>query len=42
VDGWGLLTPGGRGLGWAAPPVCEGPLGLLSLLSSGSVGLLVK
>jgi hypothetical protein len=41
-DGWGLLTPGWRGQGWAAPPVCEGPSGLLSLWSSGSMGLLVK
>jgi hypothetical protein len=39
---WGLLMPGRRGQGWAAPPVCEGPSSLLSILSSGSVGLLVK
>jgi hypothetical protein len=31
-----------RRQGWAAPPVHESPSGLLSLLSSGFVGLLVK
>jgi hypothetical protein len=39
---WGPLTPGWRGQGWAAPPMRDGPSSFLSLLSSGSVGLLVK
>ena len=38
----GALTPGRRGQGWAAPPVCVGPSSLPSVSSSGSVGLLVK
>jgi hypothetical protein len=41
-DAWGLLTPGWRGQGWAAPPMRDSPSSLFSLLSSGSVGLLVK
>jgi hypothetical protein len=38
----GPLTQGWHGQGWAAPPVRDSPSSLFSLLSSGSVGLLVK
>jgi hypothetical protein len=41
-DGRAVLTIGGRGQGWAAPPVCVEASCLPSVSSFGSVGLLVK
>jgi hypothetical protein len=41
-DSRATLTTGGRGQGWAAPPVCVEASCLPSGSSSGSVGLLVK
>ena len=38
----GPLTQGWHGQGWVAPPTRDSPSSPFSLLSSGSVGLLVK
>jgi hypothetical protein len=41
-DGWGDHTTPWRGLAWPTPPGGVGPSWIVSVSSSGSVGLLVK